>query len=83
MSEPKNSREEEKISFEEALEKLEGIVESMENGDLALEDLVTQFEEGNALLKSCNKRLKDAELKIEKLKENTENQFEPFEANGE
>lgn len=82
MSAPKNKKEE-KLSFEEALEKLEGIVESMENGDLALEELVTQFEEGSALLKSCNKRLKDAELKIEKLKENTENQFEAFEASGE
>lgn len=82
MSAPKNTKEE-KLSFEQALEKLETIVESMENGDLALEELVTQFEEGSALLKSCNKRLKDAELKIEKLKENTENQFEPFEANAE
>lgn len=82
MSEPKNPKEE-KLSFEQALEKLETIVESMENGDLALENLVTKFEEGNALLRSCNKRLKDAELKIEKLKENTENQFEPFDTNVE
>ncbi len=73
----KNTKEE-KLTFEEALNKLETIVESMENGDLALEDLVTQFEEGDALLKYCNKRLKDAELKIEKLKEGTNNQFEPF-----
>lgn len=73
----------EKLSFEEALEKLEFIVESMESGEIALEDLVLKFEEGDALLKCCNKRLKDAELKIEKLKDNTENQFEPFEGNGE
>lgn len=70
---------EDQPSFENALEKLEVIVESMENGDLALEDLVSKFEEGDALLKYCNKRLKETELKIEKLKENGESQFEPFE----
>lgn len=67
-----------KIPFEQALEQLEGIVDSMENGDVPLEDLVTKFQEGDALLKHCNKRLKDAELKIEKLKTNSDDQFEPF-----
>lgn len=82
MPSSENTKEE-KLSFEEALKNLETIVESMENGNLALEDLVTQFEEGDALLKYCNKRLKDAELKIEKLKEGTNNQFESFEDNVE
>ncbi len=55
-------------SFEDALAKLEGIVESMESGDVPLAALLTQFEEGTALLKICEARLKDAELKIEQLK---------------
>ncbi|MBL9204189.1 MAG: exodeoxyribonuclease VII small subunit [Opitutaceae bacterium] len=56
------------LSFETALERLEGIVESMESGDIALADLLSRFEEGNQLLKVCEARLKDAELKIELLK---------------
>lgn len=54
--------------FEESLERLETIVESMESGDIPLAELVSKFEEGNNLLITCQKRLKDAELKIDKLK---------------
>lgn len=57
-----------KLSFEAALAKLEGIVESMEAGDVPLADLLAKFEEGSKLLKTCETRLKDAELKIEQLK---------------
>ncbi len=57
-----------KLSFETALTKLESIVESMESGDVPLADLLARFEEGNKLLKVCETRLKDAELKIEQLK---------------
>ncbi len=55
-------------SFEEALEKLEAIVESMESGAVPLAELLAKFEEGTRLLKQCETRLKDAELKIEQLK---------------
>jgi exodeoxyribonuclease VII small subunit len=57
-----------KLSFETALSKLETIVESMETGDVPLADLLAKFEEGNKLLKHCESRLKEAELKIEQLK---------------
>ena len=57
-----------KLSFEAALAKLEGIVESMEAGDVPLADLLAKFEEGSKLLKTCETLLKDAELKIEQLK---------------
>ena len=59
---------ESKLSFETALGKLETIVESMESGDVPLDELLAKFEEGNKLLKICESRLKDAELKIEQLK---------------
>ena len=55
-------------SFEEALARLETIVESMESGDVPLAELLAKFEEGNTLLKTCEARLKEAELKIEQLK---------------
>lgn len=57
-----------KLSFEAALAKLETIVESMETGEVPLADLLSKFEEGNKLLKHCEGRLKEAELKIEQLK---------------
>lgn len=75
--------EDKNLKFEEALEKLQSIVNSMEEGDIMLEELVAKFEEGDSLLKYCNKQLKEAELKIEKLKENSDDQFENFENKGE
>jgi exodeoxyribonuclease VII small subunit len=55
------------ISFEDALGRLESIIESMESGDTPLADLVAKFEEGSTLLKVCQAKLQEAELKIEKL----------------
>ena len=67
-------------SFEEALEKLESIVSKMEDGDVPLAELLTQFEEGSKLLKQCESRLKEAEIRIEQLKVNKsgEESFEAF-----
>lgn len=71
---PKNT---DNISFEDALERLESIIESMESGDTPLADLVAKFEEGSKLLKDCQAKLKAAELKIEKLNIQT-GEVEPF-----
>ena len=68
-----------KLSFETALGQLEAIVESMESGDVPLAELLAKFEEGNKLLKLCETRLKDAELKIEQLKKQKDGAaFVPF-----
>ena len=56
------------LSFEDALSQLESIVETMESGDVPLAELLAKFEAGNKLLKVCESRLKDAEMKIELLK---------------
>ena len=53
------------LPFEDALEQLETIIQSMEDGDTALADLVAKFEEGSKLLKLCQEKLKEAEFKIE------------------
>ena len=69
-----------RISFEAALGKLEAIVESMESGEVPLAELLAKFEEGTKLLKICESRLKDAELKIEQLKKTKDGVgFEKFE----
>ncbi len=67
-------------AFEDALSRLEEIVEAMEEGNIPLADLLRKYEEGNQLLKICGKRLRDAELKIELLKKSgAAESFEPFE----
>jgi exodeoxyribonuclease VII small subunit len=61
--------------FEEALRKLEDIVESMESGELPLESLLARFEEGTRLVKACQSRLEEAELTINKLEKNRAGEF--------
>lgn len=55
------------MSYEDALKKLEAIVEAMEAGDLPLETLLAQFEEGTRLAKICQGKLEEAEVKIKQL----------------
>lgn len=50
--------------FEEALERLEELVEDLESGELALEDSIARFEEGQRLLGICTELLERAELRV-------------------
>ncbi len=54
-------------TFEDALGKLESIVEAMEGGELPLEQLLSRFEEGTRLAKLCQDKLATAELRIRQL----------------
>ena len=63
------------LPFEEALEKLEAIVEQMESGELTLETLLTRFEEGTRLAKVCQTKLAEAELKVQQLEKNSAGEF--------
>jgi exodeoxyribonuclease VII small subunit len=67
--------------FEEALKKLEGVVEAMESDDLPLETLLAKYEEGAKLVKICQEKLAEAELKIQQLEKNAagELKLKPFE----
>ena len=58
------------LPFEEAMQKLETIVEAMESGDLPLADLLVRFEEGTQLARHCQGRLAAADLKIQQLEKN-------------
>jgi exodeoxyribonuclease VII small subunit len=55
------------LPFEEALQKLESVVEAMEAEDLPLETLLAKYEEGAKLVGICQEKLAEAELKIEQL----------------
>lgn len=59
MSKPKEEK------FEVSLQKLEGIVEKLEEGDLSLEDSLKTFEEGMGLVRHCENRLNEFQKKIE------------------
>lgn len=66
MSRTKKSDKE--PTFEEELSRLEAIVEGLESGDVPLAELVERYEEGMTVLKSCRKKLADAELRIKQLR---------------
>ncbi|MDT8342929.1 MAG: exodeoxyribonuclease VII small subunit [Thermohalobaculum sp.] len=63
MSEPKISA----MSFEEALKELESVVQSLEGGQVPLEQSIALYERGEALRAHCEGKLRDAELKVEKI----------------
>ena len=57
----------EKMSFEDALAELEGIVKQLEAGEVELEKSIAIYERGAALKAHCESRLKSAELKVEQI----------------
>ncbi len=59
MSETKSE-----LNFESALAELEQLVETMEKGDLTLEESLKQFERGVSLTRTCQKALAEAEQKV-------------------
>jgi exodeoxyribonuclease VII small subunit len=60
------------LSVEQALERIEALVQEMEEGKLPLEDVIARFEEGSELVKSCQKKLSLAEERIKIILRNAE-----------
>jgi len=56
--------------FEEAMKELQGIVQSMENQVLSLDDALKAYERGMLLSRVCQQRLDDAQLQVQVLQEN-------------
>jgi len=65
----------EALAFEEALRRLEAIVEAMESGDLPLEGLLAKYEEGMKLAAVCQAKLAEAEVKIQQLEKSLAGEF--------
>ena len=55
-------------NFESNLKKLELIVDKLESGEVGLEESVKLYEEGMKIKKICDKKLKDIEMQIKKIK---------------
>ena len=62
-----NSKEKERLSFEEALNELDEIVQQWEKGDMPLNRSVELYERGVELSKKCSDLLEKAELKIKEV----------------
>ena len=55
------------LSFEDALKRLETIVQRLESGDASLDESIELYTEGDKLKKQCEARLKSAQEKIDKI----------------
>ncbi len=64
-----------KVDFEKALEELQGIVESLEKGELTLDESLNMFQRGMELVRCLNKKLNEAERKISVLMEDKNGQI--------
>lgn len=69
------------MSFEEALSELEGIVQKLERGQLDLESSIQAYERGTALRQHCAGKLKEVQLRVDKLTQdrNGDPKLTPFE----
>lgn len=73
---------EEKLSFEQALKRLDEIVKGLEKGDVSLNDSMTMFAEGTELIRQCGGMLDAAEQQVVRLKKGPDGapQELPFDA---
>ena len=71
----------EQPDFEASLKELETLVETMEKGDLSLEDSLGHFERGVQLSRTCQQALKEAEQKVDILmKKSGQDELAPFDS---
>lgn len=68
----------EKMTFEEALEELKTIFEKMEMENLPLEDAVVAYERSMQLKKHCELKLKNAQMRVEKITQSKPLETEPL-----
>ena len=62
---------EENITFEQAIEELETIINRLEEGDVPLDETINLYEKGSELKDFCEKKLQSAEVKIQKINQKT------------
>ncbi len=67
MTERKPKDDVSKLTFEQAINQLKGIVDKIEQGEIPLQDSLEQYEKGMALIKHCRDILQKAEKRIERI----------------
>ena len=74
-SAPAGANDIQNLAFEEALKKLESIVQSMESQELPLEQMLARYEEGTRLAQLCQAKLAEAEVKIQQIEKNAKGEM--------
>jgi len=67
MADPNTPDDIAKMSFEEAMKELETIIDKLDGGDVPLEESITIYEHGAALQKHCEDKLRQAEMRVQKI----------------
>ena len=67
MPEQSSSQADEKQTYEDAVEELEGIIAQIESGEIGLEQSIRRYERGAVLLKRCRSILNEAEQRVTRL----------------
>ena len=63
----------EDLTYEDAFDRLQKITELLENGNVSLDDSIKYYEQGILLKNFCEKKLRDAEMKIKNVLDKTKN----------
>ena len=67
----------EKLTFEEAMQELEKLVDSLDKGDVSLDEAIAAYDRGSRLKDYCQKKLHDAKMKVETIQASENNNTIP------
>ena len=67
----------EKMTFEDAMKELENLVDSLDKGDVSLDEAIAAYDRGSQLKDHCQKKLNEAKMKVETIQSSGENNVIP------
>ena len=65
----------EKMTFEDAMKELENLVDSLDKGNVSLDEAIAAYDRGSQLKDHCQKKLNEAKMKVETIQSSTEKNF--------
>ena len=73
----KNDNALDKMTFEEAMNELEDLVESLDKGDISLDQAILAYDRGSQLKDYCQKKLTEAKMKVETIQSSDNSEIVP------
>ena len=67
----------EKMTFEDAMKELENLVDSLDKGDVSLDEAIAAYDRGSQLKDHCQKKLNEAKMKVETIQSSGDNNVVP------
>ena len=67
----------EKMTFEEAMKELERLVDSLDKGDVSLDEAIAAYDRGSQLKDHCQKKLNEAKMKVETIQSSSDSKVIP------